>query len=41
MAVLAVTAAAPEAELFNMILGEPTGLFAGDFIVRGKPPAVP
>ena len=40
-AVLEVTAANKEAEVFNLILGEPTSFVAGDFVVRSKPPAVP
>jgi hypothetical protein len=36
-----VTAAVREAEVFNLILGEPTGFVAGDFLVRSKPPAGP
>ncbi len=38
--VLAVTAADREAEVFNLVLGEPTGFIAGDFLVRSKPPEV-
>jgi uncharacterized protein (TIGR03067 family) len=37
--VLEVTAAAGEADVFNLILGEPTSFVAGDFVVRSKPPA--
>jgi uncharacterized protein (TIGR03067 family) len=40
-AVLEVTAAGREAEVFNLILGAPTGFVAGDFLVRSKPPVVP
>jgi uncharacterized protein (TIGR03067 family) len=39
--VLEVTAAEREADVFNLILGEPTSFVAGDFVVRSKPPAVP
>ena len=38
-AVTAVTDADREVEVFNLILGEPTGFVAGDFLVRSKPPA--
>lgn len=38
--VAAVTAAGREAEVFNLILGEPTAFIAGGFLVRSKPPAV-
>jgi uncharacterized protein (TIGR03067 family) len=37
-AVTAVTAAGREAEVFNLILGAPTGFVAGGFVVRSKPP---
>jgi hypothetical protein len=40
-AVREVTAADREADVFNLILGEPTSFVAGDFVVRRKPPAVP
>jgi hypothetical protein len=30
-----------EAEVFNLVLGEPTAFIASDFLVRSKPPAVP
>jgi uncharacterized protein (TIGR03067 family) len=40
-AVSEVSAAVREAEVFNLILGEPTGFVAGGFLVRSKPPAVP
>jgi len=36
-----VTAADREAEVFNLILGEPTSFIAGAFLVRSKPPADP
>src|SRR5262245_25080520 len=39
--VTAVTAADREVEVFNLILGEPRGFIAGDFLVRSKPLAVP
>jgi uncharacterized protein (TIGR03067 family) len=39
--VTAVTRADREVEVFNLILGEPTGFVAGGFLVRSKPPAVP
>ena len=39
VAVTAVTAAGRETEVFNLILGEPTGFVAGGFVVRSKPPA--
>jgi uncharacterized protein (TIGR03067 family) len=38
-AVTAVTPAGREVEVFNLILGEPTGFVAGGFLVRSKPPA--
>jgi hypothetical protein len=41
VAVKEVTAAGREAEVFNLILGTPTGFVAGDFLVRSKPPAHP
>jgi uncharacterized protein (TIGR03067 family) len=37
-AVTAVTPADREVEVFNLILGEPTGFVAGGFLVRSKPP---
>jgi len=40
----AVTAVAPlgrEVEVYNLVLGEPTGFVAGGFLVRSKPPAAP
>jgi uncharacterized protein (TIGR03067 family) len=40
-AVAEVTAPTLEADVFNLILGEPTAFVAGDFVVRSKPPAVP
>jgi hypothetical protein len=39
-----VTAVAPldrEVEVYNLVLGEPTGFVAGGFLVRSKPPAAP
>jgi hypothetical protein len=39
-AVQRVSAADQEAEVFNLILGEPMAFVAGSFIVRSKPPAV-
>jgi hypothetical protein len=36
-AVTAVTPTGREAEVLNLILGEPTGFIAGDFLVRCKP----
>jgi hypothetical protein len=30
-----------QVEVFNLVLGEPTGFIAGGFVVRSKPPAVP
>jgi hypothetical protein len=39
VAVTAVTAADREVEVFNLVLGEPTGFVAGGFVVRSKPPA--
>jgi uncharacterized protein (TIGR03067 family) len=38
-AVTAVTPAGREVDVFNLILGEPTGFVAGGFVVRSKPPA--
>jgi uncharacterized protein (TIGR03067 family) len=38
-AVTAVTPAGREVEVFNLILGEPTGFIASGFVVRSKPPA--
>jgi uncharacterized protein (TIGR03067 family) len=35
-----VTTAEQEVEVFNLILGEPTGFVAGGFLVRSKPPAI-
>jgi hypothetical protein len=37
--VTAVTPAGREVQVFNLILGEPTGFVAGGFLVRSKPPA--
>ncbi len=36
----AVTPTGREAEVLNLILGEPTGFIAGDFLVRSKPLAL-
>jgi hypothetical protein len=41
VAVREVAAAGREAEVFNLVLGEPVGFVAGDFLVRSKPPAGP
>jgi len=38
-AVLSVTGAHREAEVFNLVLGGTKGFIAGDFLVRSKPPA--
>jgi len=38
--VLGTSPADREAEVFNLVLGEPTIFIAGDFLVRSKPPAV-
>jgi hypothetical protein len=38
VAVRGVSRADREAEVFNLVLGEPTGFIAGDFLVRSKPP---
>jgi hypothetical protein len=38
-AVLEVSAAGREAQVFNLVLGAPTVFIAGDFLVRSKPPA--
>jgi uncharacterized protein (TIGR03067 family) len=40
VAVTAVTSADREVQVFNLILGEPTGFVAGGFVVRSKPPAI-
>lgn len=39
MAVREVSAADRVVEVFNLVLGEPTGFIASDFVVRSKPPA--
>jgi hypothetical protein len=39
VAVLGVSPAGREAPVFNLVLSEPTGFLAGDFLVRSKPPA--
>ncbi|HKB05420.1 MAG TPA: TIGR03067 domain-containing protein [Gemmataceae bacterium] len=41
VAVKEVTSPDREAEVFNLILGEPTRFVAGGFLVRSKPPAEP
>lgn len=38
--VLGISPADRETEVFNLVLGEPTGFIAGDFLVRSKPPEV-
>ena len=38
MAVLEVSAATRESQVFNLVLGAPTTFIAGDFLVRSKPP---
>lgn len=40
VAVESVTSTLRDAEVFNLILGDPTTFIAGDFLVRSKPPAV-
>jgi hypothetical protein len=40
VAVQRVSPADREAEVFNLVLGEPTAFVAGGFVVRSKPPAV-
>jgi hypothetical protein len=40
VAVRGASAAGREAEVFNLVLGEPQVFVAGDFLVRSKPPAV-
>jgi hypothetical protein len=37
-AVLKVSAADREAQVFNLVLGEARAFIAGDFLVRSKPP---
>ncbi len=39
VAVLGVTSIGRETEVYNLVLGEPRGFIAGDFVVRSKPPA--
>lgn len=38
VAVLGASATDREADVFNLVLGEPKGFIAGDFLVRSKPP---
>jgi hypothetical protein len=40
VAVESISSALRDAEVFNLILGDPTTFIAGDFLVRSKPPGV-
>ena len=39
VAVVSVVATGREAQVFNLVLGEPVLFVAGGFLARGKPPA--